>query len=103
MFEIIAGSLEDQILNVLQKTYPVTVADVEQNLSVSKAVLLRALRKLQTRGIVRLEPLPDKTYIRLLRHDIYVVGVKRQRKTIKQGEKRRRPRSKEENNSIMYS
>ena len=80
MIEITTGTLEEQIIKFLQKNYPVTVSDVEENLNLSKQVVMRVLNKLQVKGIVQLEPLPDKTYIRLLRNDFSFVGKRRQRK-----------------------
>lgn len=83
MIEIEYGTLEEQIIRILQKTYPVTVKDLQQKLHLSKNNTLRVLKKLQTRNIIQLDPLPDKIYIRLLRNDFSVVRKKRQRKFIK--------------------
>jgi hypothetical protein len=83
MIEITTGTIEERIIKFLQKTYPVTVNDLENNLHVSRKIIIRVLQKLQTKGILRLEPLPDKTFIRLLRNDFKFIGKKRQRKFIK--------------------
>ena len=83
MIEINSGTLEEQIIKILQKTYPITIRDIQNRLNLSEGVVLRVLNKLQIRGIVRLEPLSDKTYVRLLRRDFSFVNRKRQRKSIK--------------------
>ena len=83
MIEITSGTLEERIIKLLQKTYPITVKDIKEDLNVSKPIILRVLQKFQMKGIVSLDPLPDKTYVRLLRHDFSFVGKKRQRKFIK--------------------
>ena len=83
MIEITKGTLDEQIIRILQKTYPVTVSDIEKELHLSRKIILRNLQKLQTKGIVQLEPLPDKIYIRLIRRDFSFIGKKRQRKFIK--------------------
>lgn len=83
MIEIINGSLEEQIIKILQKTYPITINDLEKKLHLSHAVIVRVLQKLQYNGIVQLEPLSDKTFIRLIRRDFRFIGKKRQRKFIK--------------------
>jgi predicted ArsR family transcriptional regulator len=83
MIEITRGTLDEQIIRILQKTYPMTVKELKIKLHLSKQQVIRVLNKLQVKGIVRLEPLPDKTYVRLLRHDFSFVGKKRQRKFIK--------------------
>lgn len=101
MIEITSGTLEERIIKLLQKTYPITVEDIKKELNVSKDIILRALKKVQMKGIVKLEPLPDKTYVRLLRHDFSFIGKKRQRKFIKHrsGRKKQEP---EEYEGIMY-
>ena len=83
MIEITRGTIDEQIIRILQKTYPMTVKELKIKLHLSKQQVIRVLNKLQVKGIVRLEPLPDKTYVRLLRHDFNFIGKKRQRKFIK--------------------
>jgi len=83
MIEITRGTIDEQIIRILQKTYPMTVKELKIKLHLSKQQVIRVLNKLQVKGIVRLEPLPDKTYVRLLRHDFSFIGKKRQRKFIK--------------------
>ena len=101
MIEITTGTTEEQIIKFLQKTYPVTIFDIEKKLKVSRKVIVRILQKLQVMGIVQLEPLPDKTYIRLLRYDFSFIGKKRQKKFIKHHSGRKKQESKEYN-GIMY-
>jgi len=83
MIEINYGTFEERIIKLLQKTYPITVEEIQNKLKLSALVVLRVLKKLQIKRIVRLEPLSDKTYVRLLRHDFSFVNRKRQRKSIK--------------------
>ncbi|RLF62613.1 MAG: transcriptional regulator, partial [Thermoplasmata archaeon] len=55
----------------------------------------------QSKGIVEIEPLPGKTFVRLLRHDFTFVGRRHQKKFIKR--KRSRIAEKEEDeNDIMF-
>ncbi len=102
MIEITSGTLEERIIKLMQQIYPITVEDIKDKLNVSKDIIFRTLKKLQIKGIVKLEPLPDKTYVRLLRHDFSFIGKKRQRKFIKHhsGSKKQEP---EEYDGIMYS
>jgi len=101
MIEITSGTLEERIIKLLQKTYPITIEDIKEELNVSKAIILRALQKFQINGIVRLEPLPRKTYVRLLRHDFSFIGKKRQRKFIKHRTEKKQ--KTDEYDDIMYS
>ena len=102
MIEIVNGSLEEQIIKILQEIYPVSIHDIEDRLHISRDMILRVLQKFQVKGIVQLEPLSDKIFIRLLRNDFTFIGKKRQRKFIKhrKGRKKQEP---EEYDGIMYS
>jgi len=102
MIEITTGTLEERIIKLIQKTYPITVSDIEKKLRVSKKIIIRVLKKLQTKGILKLEPLPDKTFIRLLRNDFKFIGKKRQRKFIKHYSGKKKQELKEYD-GIMYS
>ncbi|HWR63138.1 MAG TPA: HTH domain-containing protein [Candidatus Thermoplasmatota archaeon] len=102
MIEITIGSLEEQIIRLLRKTYPITIFEISQKLQVSRREIEWILHKFQIKGIVKLEPLPDITYVRLLRNDFQFVGSKYQRKTVKHSTDAKN----EENNNydgIMYS
>ena len=103
MIEITRGTLEEQIIKLLQKTYPITVNDVRQELHLSKNQILRVLQKLQVKGIVQLDILPDKTYIRLLRNDFSFIGKKRQKKFIKHRSGRKIIKESKDDDGIMYS
>jgi len=102
MIEITRGTLEEQIIKVLQKNYPITIKELAGKLHLSKTLVLRILNKLQIKGILKLEPLPDKTYIRLLRNDFSFIGKKRQKKFIKH-QKTHKKRENKEYDGIMYS
>ena len=100
MIEITTGSLEERIIKLLQKTYPITVKDIKEELNVSKSIVLRVLQKFQMKGIVQLEPLPEKTYVRLLRRDFSFIGKRHQRKFIKHRSQKKQ--KTEEYDGIMY-
>ena len=102
MIEITTGTLEEQVIKLLQKTYPITISDLQKQIHVSKKTIIRILQKLQVKGIVQLEPLPDKTYIRLLRNDFSFIGKKRQKKFIKHHSGKKKQDSKNYE-GIMYS
>jgi DNA-binding transcriptional regulator LsrR (DeoR family) len=102
MIEITIGSLEEHIIKLLRTTYPITIAEISQKLRVSRREIEWILHKFQIKGIVKLEPLPDITYVRLLRNDFQFVGPKQQRRIMKQST----DATKEENGGyegIMYS
>ena len=102
MIEILRGTLEERIIKLLQKTYPITVDNITGEMHISKTVAMRELKKLQTKGILELEPLPNKTFMRLLRNDFSFIGKKRQRKFIKHNTDKKAQKT-EEYDGIMYS
>jgi len=102
MIEITVGSLEEQIIRVLQKIYPITTVELAQRLHVSRTEVEWVLQKFQVKGIVKLEPLPDKVYVRLLRNDFQFMGYTPQRKIIKK-EVVRKKGTEEDTDSMMYT
>jgi hypothetical protein len=84
MIEITIGTVEEHIIKLLRTTYPITTAEISQKLRVSRREIEWILHKFQVKGIVKLEPLPDITYVRLLRNDFQFVGPKQQRRIMKQ-------------------
>jgi predicted ArsR family transcriptional regulator len=103
MIEITLGSLEEKIIKLLQKTYPITTAEIAHQLRVNRREIDWVLQKFQLKGIVRLESLPDKTYVRLLRNDFQFFGAKQQRKTIKHSTGMKRKEETDNDDSIMYT
>ncbi|HUS99211.1 MAG TPA: winged helix-turn-helix domain-containing protein [Candidatus Thermoplasmatota archaeon] len=102
MIEITIGSLEEKIIKLLQKTYPITTIEIAQKLRISRRETEWILKKFQVKGIVKLEPLPNITYVRLLRNDFQFIGSKQQRRIMKHTSKNK----KEENENydgIMYT
>ena len=102
MIEITRGTTEEQIIKILQKTYPITVKEISDKLHLSETQILRSLNKIKTKGIVQLEPLPGKTFVRLLRNDFSFIGKKRQRKFIKHNKNKQNKETKEYD-GMMYS
>ncbi|KAA0003059.1 MAG: HTH domain-containing protein [Thermoplasmata archaeon] len=101
MIEIKSGTMEEKIIKILQKKYPITIEQIRSELKVSRAIIERELRKLQARGILLLEPLPDKTFIRLLRNDFRFIGRRHQYKFIKKKIGKREIKEEDEDD-IMF-
>ncbi len=83
--EVLHGSLEERVLRYLLEVYPVTIEDLERELKVKRDRLDRLIKSFLQRGIVEIEELPDKTFIRLIRSDFHFTGIKAsQRRRYKQ-------------------
>jgi hypothetical protein len=84
MIEIKKGSMEERILRVLLKKYPITITDLQKRLKVKREIIERIIKAFEKRAIVTLDVLPDTVYIRLNRFDFNFVGRREsQRKTLK--------------------
>jgi DNA-binding HxlR family transcriptional regulator len=100
MIEIHIGSTEELIIRYLQRYYPVTFAQLHKTLHLSPTSLKRTLLKLQHAGIVHVDPLPGRTYVRLLRTDISFIGPRAHHKPTT---KRPTSRPPTDYDGIMYS
>lgn len=94
------NALEARILGILKDWYPITVGELKDELSLPSGVLERALKSLMVKGVVALEPLTDKTYIRLLVPELVLEKEKgsKQKKHGRRGPERR----VDDGDSIMY-
>lgn len=101
MIEITSGTHEERVIKLLQKIYPITIEQISIKLKLPKKIIKRVLQKFQVQGVVKLDPLPNKTYVCLLRRDISFVAKKRQRKFIKHSRNKRK--EPDEYDGIMYS
>lgn len=84
VLEIIEATLEARVIHLLLEMYPATVEDIRRELKARQDLLDRTLAGMVANGIVELEPLPDRTYVRLIRFDFAFVGRNvSQRKRVK--------------------
>jgi hypothetical protein len=90
MIPLKKGSLEERIVKILggrvvEKTL------LAREMKVKESVLDVSLRRLASSGLVGLDILPDKVYVRLARHDHSTIGVKptQKRKWVKKVDKTR--------------
>lgn len=73
--EMDADSLEGKIIKLLMEGRPLTLKEVSNELKISVSRVKRAVKGLASRGIVEIEELPDKKYLRLRRSDIKFHGT----------------------------
>jgi len=73
--EMDADSLEGRIIKLLMEGRPLTLKEVSDELKISVSRVERAVKGLASRGIVEIEELPDKKYLRLMRSDIKFHGT----------------------------
>lgn len=92
-------ALQARILNILKDWYPITVEELRDELSLPSGVLERSLKSLMVKGVVELEPLTDKTFIRLLVPEIIFEVDKKERRRKK---KSRPTDAPPQNDSMMY-
>ena len=91
------NALEARIIGILKDWYPITVEELRDELSLRKDVLERTLKAMVLKGIIVLEPLEDKTYIRFVAENVEIDVTR------KQGKRREnRPEKRLDDDSIMY-
>ena len=106
MIEVVKGTMEERIIKILQKDYPITLKELSRKIGISEKKTKMELLKLQSRGIIVMERLPDKIFIRLLRFDFVFVGRRRQYKFIKRKKMKAGEGTEEEEerkDDIMYA
>lgn len=59
---------------VLRKRYPITVEELREEMSIRRDTLNRTLKGLAVKGVLALEPLPDKIFVRLLMPGMDITG-----------------------------
>ncbi len=96
MKKVQVDPLEARILSILKDWYPITVEELRDELGVSRATLERSLKALMVKGVIQLEPLSDKTFIRLLVPEIVLETPDKERK-------KRPPKDTSWDDSIMYT
>ncbi len=68
--KVTVDALQARIIGILKDWYPITVEELRDELSLPSGVLERSLKALMVKGVVALEPLSDKTFIRLLTPEV---------------------------------
>lgn len=92
MIPIKKGSTEEKILRLLLKKYPVTSEEIVKALHIRETVIMESLRSMELSGILALDVLPGKCYIRLQRRDFEFSGFKpdQKRTIVRKKEKRKK-------------
>jgi hypothetical protein len=60
------SSLEHRIISFASEHYPLTAGELARALHVSDEILMMELRRMESKGLVGLDVLPDKVFVRLL-------------------------------------
>ena len=70
-----SGSEEEKIVRFILKKYPVTNMDIARALGIKLDRVNLILMKLEKRGVIQLDVLPDVWYVRMISGDIRFVGT----------------------------
>jgi len=99
--QIKTGSLEERILRILLKKYPVTVNEIQEEIGINEDTLERILKALQTKGAIMLDVLPDETFVRLINPNLHFIGRSQvQKKALKR--KTGKKKNESNVNEMMY-
>jgi len=102
--EIDADTLEAKIIKLLMDGRPLTLEETAQELKVSTSRVKRAVKGLASRGIVEVQELPDKKYLRLERSDIRFHGTNptQEQKIKKKRQETEKDKGSEKSREMMY-
>lgn len=100
--EFDTSSLEAKILLLLVEVYPITIEEIAQYLKSPKQRVENALKLLAGKGLVALEPLPDKTYVSLASGDFRFKGKKTDQLKKVEEKLKKRQISYEDYDGMMY-
>ena len=97
-----SDSLEAKIIKFLREIYPVTLRDIRREFRQPEGRLNLALRRLEKAGIIEMEKLPDKTYVRLIKAAGSVGSRPVNKRAIKHEKTKKKADYGGEDNSVMY-
>lgn len=60
---------QERIIKILMKKYPVTIDEIVREMGMRKDTVEKEIKKLVEEGIIGLDILPDKIFVRLLRRN----------------------------------
>ncbi len=73
----VTNKLQEQIIKILMNKYPITTDELVKELGTRKYVVQTEIKRLEIEGIIALEVLPDKIFVRLLRRDFMFFNEKK--------------------------
>ncbi len=101
-----SGSEEEKIVRFILKKYPVTNMDIARTLGIKLDRVNLIMMKLEKRGVVTLDVLPDVWYVRMAGGDIRFVGAnptqKKKLKHKKSKKKKKLLKKRDNYEGMMY-
>ncbi|PKP57854.1 MAG: transcriptional regulator [Candidatus Altiarchaeales archaeon HGW-Altiarchaeales-2] len=73
----LTNKLQERIIKILMKKYPITTDELVKEIGMRKDVVQKEIKKLEREGVIALEVLPDKIFVRLLRRDFMFFNEKK--------------------------
>ena len=93
--KLTAGTLDERIITTVKERYPITLEELIDVLHERPSMVRHRVKVLAQRGILILEPLGDKTYIRPGR-GVGFVGINpKQKRAMKHGKKKKKVENEE--------
>jgi predicted transcriptional regulator len=100
--EFDTSSLEAKILLLLLEVYPITITEITEYLKSPRPRVETSLKLLASKGLISLEPLPDKTYVSLASGDFRFKGIETDQLKKVQEKLKKRQKSYEDYDGMMY-
>lgn len=102
--QIDSDSLESRLIKLVMQGENVTLKEAAKKLNVSENKLERAVKGLVSKGIISVDVLPDKKYLRLKRSDIQFHGTNpsQERALKRKRSKKSKERGSKKSREMMY-
>lgn len=79
----IKNKIRSKIIKILMEKYPITLDQIIEKTKIREDTIKEEIKRMEKEGIVELQHLPDKIFVRLLRSDFIFLHEKFMKKKIK--------------------
>ncbi len=73
----LTNKLQERIIKILMKRYPITTDEIVNEIRMRKDVVQNEIKKLESEGVIALEILSDKIFVRLLKDTLCFLPKKK--------------------------
>jgi len=65
----VTNKLQERIIKILMNRYPLSIDEITKEIGMRKEVVEKEIKKLEIEGVIALDILPGKIFVRLMRQD----------------------------------
>jgi len=65
----VTNKFQERIIKILMNRYPLSIDEITKEIGMRKEVVEKEIKKLEIEGVIALDILPGKIFVRLMRQD----------------------------------